>query len=398
MENRKVSLETLMVMESKEQRTIDPHVLPIYATSGFSFQNIEEGIDAFLNPSEKHLYSRFANPTIDTVATKLARLESYDADGDYFCLLTNTGMSAITTALVSVLEKGDIVLTQPNIYGGSTELMQRILSKFGVTIETIDLSDIDLLSQKLTQKEVKLVYFETPANPTLSCLPIEKLAALAKEHNAISIMDNTFATPALQRPLSMGVDIVIHSTTKYLNGHGNGMGGAIIAANNWYGKIWGHYKLLGTNPSPFEAWLLHNGMKTLSLRMEKHSYNAQRMADFLSEHPSVDRVNYPGLTTHPDHEIAASQMAKFGGMMSFELKGGFESGKRMMNEVDICQLVPTLGNVDTLILHPASMSHLHVAPEIRRQAGISDGLIRMSVGIENIDDLIADLDKALAIS
>ncbi len=392
----KLRLETLMVMEAKDQKKNTPHVLPIYASSAFGFENIEHGIEVFKDPASSHIYSRFANPTVDTVAKKIADLESYGIEGEHFALLCNSGMSAIHTLLTALLKTGDTILTQANIYGGSSELMTKVLGDFGVKTIFTDLRDLDTVDNYLNNDpSIRVIYFETPANPTLSCVDMKSLVQLAKSYNCLSVSDNTFASPALQRPLDFGVDFVLHSTTKYLNGHGNGMGGAIIGKQDYYQQVWGKYKLIGTNPSPFESWLLHNGLKTLALRMEKHSDNAMSLATFLDKHPKVSVVNYPGLSSHPDHSIAKSQMSKFGGMMSFELKGGLEEGKRLMNGVKICKLVPTLGNVDSLILHPASMSHLHVDKELRLKAGITDGLIRLSVGIEHIEDLKADLGQAL---
>ncbi len=392
----KKRLETLAVQENKEIRTTRPHILPIYATSSFSFENIEEGIDVFSKPEEGHLYSRFANPTLDTVALKIAQLESFGTDMDVFCLLANSGMSAIHCLLASQLKAGDKVLTHGNIYGGTTELLKKVFSQFGVTTLFSDLNDESHLAQLMkANPEIKLIYFETPANPTLACIDIEKIVAFAKSHNVLTVADNTFATPMLQRPFSYGVDFVLHSTTKYLNGHGNGLGGAILANRKHYDNLWAHYKLIGPTASPFEAWNLNNGLKTLALRMEKHSSNALSVATFLENHPNVDFVNYPGLPSHANHEIAKKQMASFGGMLSFEVKGGFEAGKKFMNELRLCSLAPTLGNTDTLVLHPASMSHLHIDRALRIQFGITDGLIRLSVGIEHEDDIKSDLDKAL---
>ncbi len=394
--NEQLRIETVMVMEAKDQKKNTPHVLPIYASSAFGFQNIEEGIEVFKDPASSHIYSRFANPTVDTVAQKIAQLESYGVEGDFFALLCNSGMSAIHTLLSALLKTGDTILTQANIYGGSSELMTKVFADFGIKTTFTDLRDLTAVEHCI-QKDpsIRLVYFETPANPTLSCVDIASLVKIAQSHECFTVSDNTFASPALQRPLYYGVDFIVHSTTKYLNGHGNGMGGAIIGKKDYYNQIWGKYKLIGTNPSPFESWLLHNGLKTLHLRMAKHSDNAMALATFLEAHPKVSVVNYPGLESHPDHSIAKAQMSKFGGMMSFELKGGLEEGKRLMNAVKVCKLVPTLGNVDSLILHPASMSHLHVDRAMRIKAGITDGLIRLSVGIEHIEDLKEDLKMAL---
>jgi len=290
------------------------------------------------------------------------------------------------------------MLTQPNIYGGTTELFRQMAASWGIEIVYADLSNTAAIDSLLNSDQaIKLVYLETPANPTLACIDIEALARVTSLHNRWSAIDNTFATPYLQQPLSLGVDFVIHSTTKFLNGHGNGIAGVVIGkdADLFKRTIWNTMKLTGANCSPFEAWLVYQGMKTLPLRMDKHSSNALLIATTLSNHPNVSRVNYPGLESHPEHTVARKQMRALGGMMSIELKGGFDTAIQAMNKMKFCSLTPTLGDVDTLILHPASSSHLRVDPDVRRKAGISDGLIRISVGIEDPQDILDDLLQAI---
>jgi methionine-gamma-lyase len=265
----------------------------------------------------------------------------------------------------------------------------------------MDLHDLGQVEAAVKQDDrIKLLYFETPANPTLACVDMVELAAIAKRHGRLSAVDNTFATPYLQQPLQYGVDFVVHSTTKFLNGHGNSIAGAVVSAHKAQlrmgGAVWQAMKLVGTNCSPWDAWLLHNGLKTLALRMQRHSENALALARFLEKNQKVERVNYCGLESHPDHEVAKKQMRAFGGMLSFELKGGLEAGLQVMNDLRLCTLAPTLGDVDTLVLHPASSSHLNVPKAVRLQNGITDGLIRVSVGIEHAGDIIADFDQALA--
>jgi len=395
-----MNIDSFVVKEGSEGRTTDPHILPIYATSSFSFDNIEAGIDIFKNITSGHAYSRYANPTVDSVGQKIADLEAYGLNIPARGVMTSSGMSAISTLLFGVLKAGDTVLSQGNLYGGTTELLVKLFKQFGVETILTDLTDLNQVETLLkTHPGIQMLYCETPANPTLACVDIRALAELAHRYNALCAIDNTFATPLLQQPLALGVDFVIHSTTKYLNGHGNSIAGVVVGADpeRMQKQVWNAMKLAGTNCSPFEAWLTSNGLKTLSLRMERHCSNAQALAEFLVKHPAVARVNYPGLTSHPDHTLALQQMkGGFGGMLSFELKGGLEAGLKCMNKVTMCALAPTLGDVDTLILHPASSSHLHVAPEVRAQNGITDGLIRLSVGIENLLDLIADLQQAIA--
>ena len=267
-------------------------------------------------------------------------------------------------------------------------------------IETIftNLRDVNKIEEIVkNDSSIKLLYFETPANPTMACVDLEALAAIAHKYGRKCAVDNTFCTPYLQQPFRWGVDYVIHSTTKYLNGHGNSIAGVILGTDlDFIQKtVWQKLKLAGTNCNAFDAWLINNGLKTLELRMDRHSTNAMTIATFLDKHPKVARVNYNGLTSHPDHQLAKKQMRDFGGMMSFELADGYQAGIDFMNKIQFCVLAPTLGDVDTLILHPASSSHLNVAKEVRERNGITDGLVRLSVGIENVEDIINDLSQAM---
>lgn len=394
-----MQIDSLTVKERPDNRTTAPHVLPIYATSSFAFDDIEQGIEIFKNIESGHVYSRYANPTVDTVAAKIATLETHGLGLEAAAVMTSSGMSAISTLLLGVLKTGDKVLTQGNLYGGTTELLTAVFGQFGVETVLTDLKNLNRVEDVLRHdKKIKLLYCETPANPTLACVDIRALAELAHRYDALCAIDNTFSTPLLQQPFAHGVDFIIHSTTKYLNGHGNSTAGVILGLDKKIMRqsVWRAMKLAGTNCSPFEAWLTHNGLKTLALRMERHCSNALALAEFLEKHPAVERVNYPGLSSHTDHELAKRQMRSgFGGMLSFELKGGLEAGIHCMNRIKFCTLAPTLGDVDTLILHPASSSHIAVPKEIREQNGITDGMIRVSVGIENVEDIIGDLAGAI---
>lgn len=393
-----IGFASLCAQELHEHKTTKPHQLPIYATSSFEFEGIEEGMDIFRGTKKGHIYSRFGNPTIDTVADKLAQLESHGLNIDATGILVSSGMAAISTLLLATLRSGDKILTQGNLYGGTTELLKKVLRPIGIETLTVNLEDLDQVESSLRDDaSIRLVFFETPANPTLACIDLEGICRLAHHYDCYAVADNTFCTPSIQQPLQFGADFVIHSTTKYLNGHGNGIAGVIIGKSQalMQERVFTTMKLAGTNCNPWDAWLINNGLKTLALRMERHSQNAMAVARFLSEHPQVENVNYPGLPGHPSHEIAKKQMKRFGGMLSFELKGGLEAGKSFMDRLEMCSLAPTLGDVDTLILHPASMSHVNVAPEERRKYGISDGLIRISVGIEAIEDIIADLERGI---
>ncbi len=393
-----MNFASLCAQELPENRTTKAHQLPIYATSSFEFDSIEQGIRVFKGDEKGHIYGRFGNPTIDTVASKLAQLESHGTGLASEALLVSSGMSAISTLMLSILSPGDKILTQGNLYGGTTELFLKILGPLGIETVVADLQDTEAVTAALQADEhIRMLYYETPANPTLTCVDIQALSDIAHRHDCLSVADNTFCTPYVQQPFRWGADFVIHSTTKYLNGHGNGVAGVIIGRDTeWMqGKVFTTMKLAGTNCNSWDAWLINNGLKTLAIRMERHSLNAMAVAQFLEKHPAVERVNYPGLPSHPDHQLAQRQMNTFGGMLSFELKGGLEGGKAFMNRLEMCTLAPTLGDVDTLILHPASMSHVNVDPEVRRAYGITDGLVRISVGIEAAEDIIGDLEQAM---
>jgi methionine-gamma-lyase len=393
-----LSFDSLSAREWPDPKTTKPHILPIYATSSYAFDDIDESIRVFSAPDTGHTYSRYGNPTVEAVASKIAALETFGSSIKASSVMTNSGMSAIHVLVSGLLKTGDKLLTQTNIYGGTTELFQKMSKSWGIEIVYADLGKADEVDALLKSDPlIKLVYLETPANPTLACIDIKALAKVTSTHNRWSAIDNTFATPYLQQPLLLGVDFIIHSTTKFLNGHGNSIAGLVIGrdADLFRKSIWNTMKLTGANCSPFEAWLVYQGIKTLPLRMQRHSSNAMMIATQLTNHPNVLRVNYPGLESHPDHMIAKKQMRAFGGMMSFELKGGLDAAIQAMNKLKFCSLAPTLGDIDTLILHPASSSHLKVDPEIRRKAGITDGLIRISIGIEDPQDILDDLLQAI---
>lgn len=395
---KQISFGSHCVHEVKTQQNINAHILPIYSTSSFEFENVEKSINVFSGKEQSYRYSRYENPTVDAVAEKIAALEAYNLDLPARGIMFSSGMAAISGLVMGLLKSGDKILTQGNLYGGTTELFLKIFQPLGIELIMTDLKVLDKVEDIVKKDEaVRMIYFETPANPTLACVDIAALTSIARQYNRITVIDNTFCTPYLQQPLRFGVDFVLHSTTKYLNGHGNSIAGVVVGKNDEnMQRVWQAMKLTGTNCSPWEAWLVNNGMKTLELRMDRHSENAMAIATFLERHPKVARVNYNGLLSHPDHSLAKRQMRKFGGMLSFELKDGLQAGIDFMNKVEFCTLAPTLGDVDTLVLHPASSSHINIPKEIRLQNGISDGLIRISVGIETVDDIIADVDQALA--
>ncbi len=394
----KYHLDTLCAKDIPSPEKTHAHVLPIHATSAFTYVSIEDSINVFQGKSEGFVYSRYGNPTLQAVEQKLALLETFGTDYTAGCILTSSGLSAISTMAMSFVSQGDAVLTQADLYGGTTELFNKVVAKAGVQVLTVDLNDLDLVESTLkANTHIKLIYLETPTNPTLKCIDIEAIGSLAKKYKVKSAIDNTFSTFYLQQPFTLGIDIVVYSTTKFLNGHGNSIAGAIILKDKSLRKqVWDVMKLMGTNCNAWDAWLLHNGLKTLTLRMDKHCSNATAIAQYLEGHSKVKKVNYPGLASHSTHPQASKQMRQYGGMLSFEIEGGFPTAVNFMDNTKLCAITATLGNVDTLLLHPASSSHLNIPKEIREASGIEDGLIRMSVGIENPDDLISDIEQALA--
>ncbi len=380
------------------------HQIPLVAASSFVFDTIEQGIATFNGEQAGHIYSRFGNPTVDAAAQKIADLEVHGSDLSAQGLFCSSGMAAIATVMMALLKAGDRVLTTPDLYGGTDGLLKWLQEK-GIELSMLDFRadqaqgfpQTKASLSDASQGPVRMLYVETPSNPTLRVTDLAALAALAEASGAYLVVDNTFATPLMQQPLVLGATVVLHSTTKYLNGHGTGTGGAIVCRDAvlFQQLLLPAYRLLGGNGSPWEAWLVLNGLKTLALRMEKHSQNAQAVAEWLLAHPKVEQVNYPGLVHHPDRAIVEKQMQQTGGMLSFELSGGIKASHHFMNAIRFCTLTPTLGDVDTLVLHPATMSHRGLDPAVRQAHGITDGLIRLSVGIEDSQDIINDLAQAI---
>ncbi len=394
----KYHLDTLCAKDIPSPENTHSHVLPIHATSAFTYASIEDSISVFQGKSDGFVYSRYGNPTVQAVEQKLASLETFGTEYTAGCILTSSGLSAISTMAMSFVSQGDAVLTQADLYGGTTELLNKVVAKSGVQVITVDLNDLDQVEVTLKENpNIKLIYLETPTNPTLKCIDIKAIANLAQKYKVKSAIDNTFSTFYLQQPFTLGIDIVVYSTTKFLNGHGNSIAGAIITKDKTIRKqVWDVMKLMGTNCNAWDAWLLHNGLKTLTLRLDKHCNNAMEIAQYLGAHNKVRKVNYPGLASHSTHSYAVKQMRQYGGMLSFEIDGDFQKAVNFMNNTKLCAITATLGNVDTLLLHPASSSHLNIPKDIREASGIEDGLIRMSVGIENPKDLIKDIEQALA--
>ncbi len=380
------------------------HLTPIYATSTFTFDTAQQGSDRFAGADKTRIYSRWGNPTFTTAEETIAALEAFGLKGDdgkplqLKALLHASGQAAMATLFLGTLKTGDTILSHFSLYGGTHELMLKVLAETGIKTTIIDMRDLNLVEEALkNDPTIKMVHIETPANPTIQCVDIEAVTKLSKQRNLIVSVDNTFATPYLQQPFKYGVDFVFHSTTKFLNGHGTSIGGVLLGKDLdlMRTQIWKWHVLLGGNSNPFDAFLLTQGMKTLELRMERHCHNAMEVAEFLQSHPAISLVNYNGLPSHHDYLVSLKQMRYPGALMSYDLKGGLEAGKRFTDALQMCVRAVSLGTVDTLVSHPASMSHAGLKREDRIKYGITDGLIRMSVGIENIADILNDLDQAL---
>jgi methionine-gamma-lyase len=365
-------------------------VPPIYQTSTFKFDSAQHGARLFAGEEKGYIYTRMLNPTVEALENSIAELE-----GGHKGLGCASGMAAINTVFTALISNGDHIVCSTAVYGPTTTLLNTIFKKFGVSADFVDTSDLDAVRRAI-KPNTKVVYIETPGNPTLSISDIEAISQLAREHNAVTVVDNTFMSPCLQRPLELGADVVLHSLTKFLNGHADVVGGIIVVKNEeTYKSFRKILNQLGGVIDPFNSFLVHRGIKTLALRMQKHCENSQVIAEYLEKHPLIKSVIYPGLKSHPQYELGLKQHKGHGGMITFELEGGFEAGQILMDSVRLCQLAVSLGGVETLIQHPASMTHFSMGKEARAMGGITEGLVRFSVGIENVVDIIADLEQAL---
>lgn len=368
------------------------HVSPIYQTSTYILEDFDTAVYLNQHVDEGFVYTRFGGPNADELEKKVAHLEHAEA-----ALALASGLGAISTAVMSIVKAGDHVVIGDVIYGCSYTLFSQILTRLGITYTRVDTTDLKAVEESI-KPNTSLVYIETPANPTLKISDIKAISEIVHSHsNIIMIVDSTFASPYLQNPLDLGADLVVHSATKYLSGHGNVTAGIIAGSKNLIDRCRMPYlQCFGAVLDPFAAWQLMQGMKTLGIRMERHCENAMKVAKFLENHPKIDKVYYPGLTSHPTHEIAKKQMHNgFGSMMSADIKGGMDAVRIVMNNVKVFSLATSLGNVDSLIQHSPSMSHFDMTPEERHAASIYDGQVRLSIGIEDVEDLIEDLEQAL---
>ena len=364
---------------------------PIYQSTTFVSTSADEMAAVYGEEKFGYMYTRYGNPTIRALEEKLQKLEGGEA-----ALAFSSGMAAISSAILGYVKMGDHVVASRSLYGAAYNFLNRKLPRMGASTTFVESTRVEDF-EKAIRPNTRMIYFETPSNPVLAILDIAALAALGRSRGIPTMIDNTFASPALQQPLCLGVTVAVHSATKYLCGHGDAMGGAVIGPKPYIDELVHEIiRDFGGVISPFNAWLILRGIRTLHLRMPAHCSNAQKIAEFLGQHPKVERVNYPGLPKHPGHEVAAKQMKAFGAMISFEVKGGYESGKKVMDRVKVFARAASLGDTRSLIVHSASTSHRAVPRDQRLAIGVTDGLVRLSVGIEAADDLLQDLDQALA--
>ncbi|GGE85253.1 methionine gamma-lyase [Pseudoalteromonas elyakovii] len=370
----------------------DPHgalSAPLYQTSTFAFANAAQGAARFAGEEQGFIYTRLGNPTTQELEQKVAQLENCEA-----AAATATGMGAVSASVLSFLQQGDHLVASSALYGCTFAFFAHMLPRFGIEVTFVDMTNEAEL-RGAVKANSKMIFAETPINPTMAVLDLSLIADVAKQHQLISVIDNTFLTPLLQQPTSFGIDIVVHSATKYLNGHGDVVAGLVCGTEEHINLIkMTVLKDIGATISPHDAWLINRGLKTLAVRMERHCASAQVVAEYLEQHPLVSQVYYPGLKSHPGHQFIGSQMKAAGGVIAFEIKGSLEDGETFINNTQLCTLAVSLGDAETLIQHPASMTHSPYTPEERAAAGISDGLIRLSVGLEDVNDIINDLKTA----
>jgi len=368
--------------------------MPIYQTSTFVFENCKQGGDRFAGLESGHIYTRLGNPTTDALEAKLAALEDSEA-----CVAFGSGMGAISSTFWTICKQGDHIVADKTLYGCTFALLSQGLARYGVETTFVDMSDINNLQNAL-RKETTVVYFESPANPNMKIVDIKAVADTAHAHNPDIkvVIDNTFATPALQQPLSLGCDVVIHSATKFLNGHGDVIAGCVCGKADFLTdvRLFGLKDMTGAVIGPFEAFLVLRGLKTLDVRMERHCSNALKLVNYLKSNPKVEKIYFPGLESHPGHEIAKKQMSSFGSLLAFEIKGGKEAAIKLLDNLQMCALAVSLGDAETLVEHPASMTHSTYDLETLNDAGVSERLIRVSVGLENIEYIIADFEQSFA--
>jgi methionine-gamma-lyase len=391
MDTQDLGFDTKLVHAGIPEDALGSVTTPIYQTSTFAFRNARQGADRFSGAEGGYIYSRIGNPTVAALEEAMAQLENGSG-----CTATASGMGAVSTVYMTLLSAGDHLVSTAGVYGPSRVLMDKHMSRFGVESTYLDTTDLEAL-EKAIRPSTKVVYVESPSNPSMLVTDLEAAAAIAHRAGALLVVDNTFASPCLQKPLDLGADVVLHSITKFINGHADVVGGVVVAGTEeLHRRLRAMVVLMGCCMDPHQASLVSRGLKTLSVRMERAQANAMRIATWLEGHPKVEWVSYLGLESHPQFELARRQMKGAGAMISFGVKGGVEAGARLMDSVKVAALAVSLGGVETLICHPASMTHASMGRQARLEGGVTDGLVRYSVGIEDVEDLIADLEQALA--
>jgi O-succinylhomoserine sulfhydrylase len=386
-----LGFDTLAVRAGQVRTSEGEQSEPIFPTSSFTFESAAQAAARFGGTEPGNIYSRFTNPTVRTFEQRLAALE-----GGESCVATSSGMAAILSTCMGLLKAGDHIVSSRAIFGTTTVLFNNFMAKFGVEISFVDQTDYAGWEQAI-RPNTRFLFLETPSNPMTEVADIPRLAELAHAHHALLVVDNCFCTPALQRPLELGADVVIHSATKYIDGQGRAMGGAVVGNAELVGnQVYSFLRSAGPTMSTFNAWIFLKGLETLTLRMRAHCDNALALAQWLEQQPGVARVHYPGLGSHPQHELASRQQSGYGGILSFELKGGQEQAWKVIDATRVMSITANLGDTKSTITHPATTTHGRLTPEQRQQSGITDGLVRISVGLEDIEDLKADLARGLA--
>lgn len=388
MENNKQNFETLAIRTQTERTQYDEHSVPLYLTSSFIFEDAEDMRASFAEEKSKNLYSRFTNPNVTEFVDKIAKMEGAET-GYAFA----TGMAAIYSTLASLLSAGDHILSCRSVFGSTHTLFTKYFPKWSIDTTYFEAHEEDI--EKYIRPETKILYLETPTNPAIEVLDLEKMGKIAKKHNLLFVVDNCFATPYIQQPIKYGVDIVVHSATKLIDGQGRVLGGVAVGRADLIREIYLFARNTGPAMSPFNAWVLSKSLETLALRVEKHCENALKVAEFLEQHPNVEFVKYPFLKSHPNHEVAKKQMKLGGSIVAFQVKGGVEGGRNFLNKIKMCSLSANLGDTRTIVTHPASTTHSKLSEEERNEVGITAGLVRCSVGLENVEDIIEDLKQAL---
>lgn len=382
--------ETIAIREQTARTEFNEHSTPLYLTSSFVFEDSEDMRLQFNEEKEGLIYSRYANPNVEELITKMARLEGSESGW-----ATATGMAAVFTTFAALLEAGDSIVSSRSVFGSTHKLFTEIFPKWGISTTYVDIEDYNGFETAI-QSSTKVVYVETPSNPALDIIDLERLSVICKSKKVLLIVDNCFATPVIQCPLEFGADISIHSATKYIDGQGRTMGGLILSSHEIIAKIKAFARHSGPMISPFNAWILSKSIETLHLRMEKHSSNAFEIAKRLENHPSVERVSYPFLPSHKHYQIALKQMKLGGGIVTFEVKGGIEKGKKFLDALSLFSLTANLGDTRSIATHPASTTHSKLTEEQRIEVGITNGLIRLSIGLEHVEDIWEDIEQGLA--